>query len=103
MAANHELKIEEPGWCGSHRCYCCPTTLQADAPHVDKDVWKMIEEKSLPVLGICYGMQEMTHSNGGKVAPGQKREYGKAMVTRAPVRESRPCATLVNGWHEAAG
>lgn len=53
---------------------------------MDADVWAMISEQSLPVLGICYGMQEMAHVNGGRVAPGQKREYGKAMVTRAPVR-----------------
>jgi GMP synthase (glutamine-hydrolysing) len=32
----------------------------------------------LPVLGICYGMQAMTHSLGGKVARSTKREYGPA-------------------------
>ncbi len=35
------------------------------------------------MLGICYGMQEMAHVFGGRVAPGQKREYGKAMVKSA--------------------
>ena len=32
----------------------------------------------IPVLGICYGMQLMAYSLGGKVAKAQKREYGKA-------------------------
>jgi GMP synthase (glutamine-hydrolysing) len=34
----------------------------------------------LPVLGICYGMQLLTHDLGGKVAPGGEREYGHAKV-----------------------
>jgi len=58
---------------------------QEGAPHVDAGVWELIQEKGLPVLGICYGMQEMAHSLGGHVAPGQKREYGKAMVHRHEV------------------
>ena len=33
-----------------------------------------------PVLGICYGMQALTHALGGKVASSQRREYGPAMV-----------------------
>ncbi len=34
----------------------------------------------LPVLGICYGMQALTHALGGKVAPSAAREYGLAEV-----------------------
>ena len=37
-------------------------------------------ERHLPVLGICYGMQALVHQFGGTVAPGQKREYGHAVV-----------------------
>lgn len=37
-------------------------------------------ESGLPVLGICYGMQLLTHVLGGKVAPGGEREYGHAVV-----------------------
>ena len=33
-----------------------------------------------PVLGICYGMQLMTDSLGGRVAPAAHREFGHAMV-----------------------
>ena len=35
---------------------------------------------NLPVLGICYGMQALTHTLGGKVAPSARREYGPAQV-----------------------
>jgi GMP synthase (glutamine-hydrolysing) len=32
----------------------------------------------LPILGICYGMQALTHTLGGKVAAAVQREYGPA-------------------------
>ncbi|MEO8287153.1 MAG: glutamine-hydrolyzing GMP synthase [Chloroflexota bacterium] len=35
-----------------------------------------------PVLGICYGMQLITHALGGHVAPSQHREYGPAQIRR---------------------
>lgn len=37
-------------------------------------------ESKLPVLGICYGMQLLTHALGGRVAPSTRREYGPAKV-----------------------
>ncbi|MCX6001731.1 MAG: glutamine-hydrolyzing GMP synthase [Chloroflexi bacterium] len=39
-----------------------------------------IYESHLPVLGICYGMQSITHQLGGTVAPGSKHEYGQAVL-----------------------
>jgi GMP synthase (glutamine-hydrolysing) len=39
-----------------------------------------IYESHLPILGICYGMQAITHQLGGKVALGAKREYGHAIL-----------------------
>jgi len=44
------------------------------APLPDKAVFEL----GLPVLGICYGMQLMSHTLGGKVAKSVKREYGRA-------------------------
>lgn len=35
-------------------------------------------DSGLPVLGICYGMQLLTHRLGGRVHPATEREYGLA-------------------------
>ena len=40
-------------------------------------------DRQLPILGICYGMQALVHQLGGKVAPGDKREYGSADLNLA--------------------
>jgi GMP synthase (glutamine-hydrolysing) len=37
-----------------------------------------ILDLGVPILGICYGMQWLTHHLGGRVSPAQRREYGKA-------------------------
>ena len=39
-----------------------------------------IYESGVPILGICYGMQALTHQLGGKVSSGLKREYGHAVL-----------------------
>lgn len=44
------------------------------APLIGKEVLGL----GVPVLGICYGMQLITHMLGGVVAKSQKREYGRA-------------------------
>lgn len=37
-------------------------------------------ELGIPVLGICYGQQTMCEQLGGKVEPGETREFGRAFV-----------------------
>ena len=37
-------------------------------------------ELGVPVLGICYGLQYMSHALGGKVEDSTEREYGKARL-----------------------
>jgi GMP synthase (glutamine-hydrolysing) len=39
-----------------------------------------IYEQHLPIMGICYGMQVITHQLGGQVLPGERNEYGQAML-----------------------
>jgi len=39
-----------------------------------------VYDKHLPVMGICYGMQVITHQLGGQISPGEKHEYGHAML-----------------------
>lgn len=51
------------------------------APQVDPALLEM----SLPTLGICYGMQLMTHMLGGEVKRTGRSEYGK---TQLVVKES---------------
>jgi len=52
------------------------SVYEPDAPLAPAYVY----ESHLPVLGICYGMQVLTHQLGGQVAPGAKREYGHAVL-----------------------
>jgi len=39
-----------------------------------------IYESHLPVMGICYGMQVIASQLGGQVSPGEKHEYGHAIL-----------------------
>lgn len=51
----------------------------ADAPHVDPAVFEL----DVPILGICYGLQEMAWHHGKNVLAGEKREYGHAALNIA--------------------
>ena len=50
------------------------------------------------LLGICYGMQAMTHAFGGVVAPSTAREYGQAALrqtTASPLLRDLPAELTV--------
>ncbi|MEW5911935.1 MAG: glutamine-hydrolyzing GMP synthase [Thermodesulfobacteriota bacterium] len=73
---------------GPASCY------EPGAPSVDQGIFAL----GVPILGICYGMQIITHLMGGVVARGAKREYGPAKLTLnksvGPFREFDPTAPL---------
>ncbi|EGL83005.1 GMP synthase (glutamine-hydrolyzing) [Caldalkalibacillus thermarum TA2.A1] len=46
------------------------------APRCDQRIFEL----GLPILGICYGMQLLSHHFGGQVEKAQHREYGKAKL-----------------------
>ncbi|MDO4680136.1 MAG: glutamine-hydrolyzing GMP synthase [Aerococcus sp.] len=45
-----------------------------DAFGIDPGIFQL----GVPILGICYGMQLITHKLGGEVEPSTKREYGQS-------------------------
>ena len=54
-----------------------PSSVYAKtAPLPDRALFEL----GIPVLGICYGVQLLAQYLGGKVEPGQKREYGKGTL-----------------------
>jgi GMP synthase (glutamine-hydrolysing) len=47
-----------------------------EAPLPSQEIFQM----SIPILGICYGLQLMAYLLGGRVVPSPKREYGFACL-----------------------
>jgi GMP synthase (glutamine-hydrolysing) len=33
------------------------SVYEEGAPHVAKEIWDLLKERKVPILGICYGMQ----------------------------------------------
>ncbi|TFH35716.1 MAG: glutamine-hydrolyzing GMP synthase [Anaerolineales bacterium] len=52
------------------------SVYEAGAPQIPA----YILQSEMPILGICYGMQALTHALGGVVAASTQREYGLAMI-----------------------
>src|SRR6266480_4700182 len=53
------------------------SVYDAEAPKCDPKVLAL----GIPVLGICYGMQWITHTLGGTVEKADRREYGRAQLS----------------------
>jgi GMP synthase (glutamine-hydrolysing) len=71
------------------------SVYDADAPAADPAVLAM----GVPVLGICYGLQFITHHLGGKVVSAAAREYGHAevnVVAETPLFQGLP--QTMNVW-----
>lgn len=56
------------------------SVFEEGAPGIDAEIFNL----GIPVLGVCYGMQLMSQTLGGKVTPGESREYGKTEMTTTP-------------------
>jgi len=50
------------------------SVTEKNAPLPNPEIFKL----NIPILGVCYGMQAITHMLGGKVSKARDREYGKA-------------------------
>jgi len=48
-----------------------------NAPKCDRKIFRL----SIPILGICYGMQLACKMLGAKVSPAEKREYGRKTLS----------------------
>src|SRR6267142_4684744 len=59
------------------------SVYDAAAPKCDPEVLS----QGIPVLGICYGMQWITHTLGGTVEKAERREYGRAQLNREDTKE----------------
>jgi len=53
------------------------SVYEKGAPTIDKKIFEL----DVPVLGICYGQQLMSHLLGGNVEPGKTKEYGPATLS----------------------
>src|ERR1700704_924396 len=60
------------------------SVYDAEAPKCDPKVLV----QGIPVLGICYGMQWITHTLGGKVEKAERREYGRAQLNLEDSKEA---------------
>ncbi|KAE9392382.1 GMP synthase [Gymnopus androsaceus JB14] len=68
-----------------------------DSPHVDPAVFDL----GVPVLGICYGLQEMAWVMKGKVEKCDHREYGFAQLQISKIHEGdSPVDALFQGLGE---
>ncbi|MDO4800046.1 MAG: glutamine-hydrolyzing GMP synthase, partial [Bacillota bacterium] len=54
------------------------SVYEEGAPQLDERLYEM----GLPILGICYGMQLMTHQLGGVVERAAQQEYGKVTLNQ---------------------
>ncbi|WP_040212442.1 glutamine-hydrolyzing GMP synthase [Clostridium polynesiense] len=61
-----------------------------NAPKIDGEIFEL----GVPVLGICYGVQLMAHTLGGRVASASVKEYGKTQIN---LKNTSP---LFNGMKE---
>ena len=70
-----------------------------NSPKIDKEILSL----GIPILGICYGLQTITHALDGKVDHGDRREYGRAhlhLLSGHPLLEDVPEKSVVWMSHQ---
>ncbi len=67
------------------------SVYEENAFKIDMEIFNL----GIPVLGICYGMQLMSHAFGGVVSKADHSEYGKAVF-----KHTKPNALLLAGLPE---
>jgi GMP synthase (glutamine-hydrolysing) len=77
---------------GPSSCY------EPGAPTVDPGLFDL----RVPVLGICYGVQLTCKLLGGRVAPSDKREYGRAHVRVTDAGAKSPLLHGIDSGEELA-
>lgn len=55
------------------------SVYEEPSPKLDSKVIQYFLSNSLPILGICYGMQYLIQELGGKISKAQTHEYGKTL------------------------
>jgi len=68
------------------------SVYEENAPFIQEFIFKT----GLPILGICYGMQALTHALGGQVDSSAQREYGHAEIR--PLASSHLVSSLSTVW-----
>jgi len=67
------------------------SVTEAESPRVPQHFF----EAGIPILGICYGQQTMTHQLGGVVEGGESGEFGRAFI-----EVSERCSLFDGLWAE---
>ena len=53
------------------------SVTKTNTPRISNEIFAL----SVPILGICYGMQTLAEQNDGKVTTSSKKEFGYANFT----------------------
>jgi GMP synthase (glutamine-hydrolysing) len=74
------------------------SVYDAGAPALPTGFHAYQAEAKLPVLGVCYGMQLLAQTLGGKVKKAQIREYGRMEVIPQTESQFFPSSEKFHAW-----
>ncbi len=70
------------------------SVYEKNSPKINPSVYKL----SIPILGICYGMQLISHQLGGKVTSHESKQFGKVKLETKKSRLFEDLATNQTVW-----